>query len=88
MTPIKEILSLTNSKRIKECRYQKINNNILVDAGFNIIGKKIKKWISSITGSGITLTKNGEKDLMKVIAILENSGILTKGQLKKLLVKE
>ena len=30
---------------------------------FNIIGKKIKKGISSITGSEITLKNNGENAL-------------------------
>ena len=34
---------------------------------FNIIGKSIKKWISSIMGSGITLTNNEMKDIIKVI---------------------
>ena len=32
-----------------------------------MIGKKIKKEIYSITGSGITLTNNELKDLIKVI---------------------
>ena len=36
----------------------KINNDILVDAGLNLLGKKIKKEISSITDSGISLTNN------------------------------
>ena len=34
---------------------------------FNIIGKSIKKGISSIMGSGITLTNNEMKDIIKVI---------------------
>ena len=33
-----------------------MNNNILVDTELNLLGKKIKKKISSIMGSGTTLT--------------------------------
>ena len=33
----------------------KINNCVLVDIGLNLLGKKIKKGISSITGSWLTL---------------------------------
>ena len=33
----------------------------------DLIGKSIKKGISSIMGSGITLTNNEMKDIIKVI---------------------
>ena len=37
---------------------------------------KIKKGISSITGSGITLTNNEIKGIIRVIMSLKNGGIL------------
>ena len=67
---------------------QKINNDILVDAGLSLLGKKIKKWILSITGSGITLTNNEIKDIMKVIKYLENRGILLKETIRKITSQE
>ena len=56
MEPIKRFFSLANSiaKVSKNMGAKKINNDILVDAGLNLLGKKIKKGISSITGSEIT----------------------------------
>ena len=56
----------------------KIDNNILVDAGLNLLGQNIKKWISSIMGSGITLTNNEIIDIIKLIKTLEKTGILLK----------
>ena len=44
---------------------KKINNDITVDAGLNLLGKNIKKGISSITDSGLTLTNNEIKDIIK-----------------------
>ena len=38
-------------------------------------------------GSGVTLTNNKIKDIMKVIKSLENSRLLSKRTTKKLLVK-
>ena len=67
---------------------KKLNNDILVDAGLNIIGKNIKKGISSITGLGITLTSNEIKDFIKVIKSLENRGILLKGTVTKITGQE
>ena len=46
-------------------------------------GKKLK-----ITGSGITLTNNEIKDIIKVIRYLENRGILLKGAIKKVTSQE
>ena len=46
-------------------------------------GKKLK-----ITGSGITLTNNEIKDIIKVIRYLENRGILLKGATKKVTSQE
>ena len=39
-------------------KYKNNNNNIYIDTGLNMISKKIKKEISSITASEITLTNN------------------------------
>ena len=46
------------SKSKKGLRTKKLNKDNLVNAGLNLIGQKIKKRISSITGSGITLKNN------------------------------
>ena len=44
--------------------------------------------ISLITGSGITLTKNEIKDIIKVIKSLENRGVLLKGTTRKISSQE
>ena len=64
------------------------NKDVFVDAGLSLLGKKIKKGISSIKGSGITLTNNEIKDIMKVIKYLENRGILLKGTTRKITSQE
>ena len=56
---------------------------MLVDAGINIIGKKIKNGISLVKGSGITLTNHEIKDIIKVIKSLENKGISLKETTRK-----
>ena len=87
--PIKEMTSLLNSikdsfkKELTNTGTKKLNNDILEDAGRNIIGKKIKKGISSIERSGITLTNNELKDIIKVIKSLEKRGTLLKGTSRK-----
>ena len=48
-----------------------------------MIDKKIKKKISSTTGSGITLTNKEIKYVIKTIKSLENGGILLKGTTRK-----
>ena len=53
-----------------------------------MIGKIIKKGVSSITGSGITLTSNGIKDIIKVRRSLESRGILIKGTTRKITGQE
>ena len=58
---------------------KKLNEYDLVDAGLNLLGNKIKKGVLTITGSGITLTNNEIKYIMKVIKSLENRGILLIG---------
>ena len=50
--------------------------------------KSLKKGISSIKGSGITLTNSEIKDIIKVIKSVENRGMLLKEPLEKVLVKE
>ena len=57
---------------------------MLVDAGINIIGKKIKNGISLVKGSGITLTNHEIKDIVKVIKSLENEGISLKETTRKI----
>ena len=70
---IPEITSLVNLiinsfvKKLKNTGTKNLNKDILPDAGLNIIGKKIKKGISWIIDSGITLTNNKIKDIIKVI---------------------
>ena len=64
------------------------NKDVFVDAGLSLLGKKIKKGISSIKGAGITLTNNEIKDIMKVIKYLENRGILLKGTTRKITSQE
>ena len=59
-----------------------------VDAGLSLLSKKIKKEILSIVGSGITLTNNEIKDIMKAIKSLENRGTLLKGTTSELLFKK
>ena len=49
----------------------------------DVIGKKIKKGISLIMGSRITLTKNNIKDIRKVIKLIENRETLLKGTTRK-----
>ena len=44
----------------------------MVDAGLSLLGKKIKKGISSFNGLAITLTSNEIKDIIKAIKSLEN----------------
>ena len=63
--------------KIDTKKYKKNNNknNLYTDAGLNMTGKKIKEKI----GSGITLTNNEVKNIMKVIESLENTGVLLKG---------
>ena len=56
---------------------------MLVDAGINIIGIKIKNGISLVTSSGITLINHEIKDIIKVIKSLENRGISLKETTRK-----
>ena len=67
---------------------KKLNEDNLVNSGLNIIGKKIRKGISSITFSGITLTNNEKKDIMKVSKSVENREILLKGTTRKITSQE
>ena len=67
---------------------KEIDNKLFLDIGLNTIGKKIKNKISSIAGSGITLTNNGIKDIMKIIKSLQNRGIVLKGTTRKVTGQE
>ena len=64
-----------------------IAKKTFADAGLKLIVRKIKKGISLITGSWITLTNNEINDIVKVIQSLVNRGILLKGLLETLLFK-
>ena len=90
MAPIKGFFTLSDSiaKESKNMGAKKINNDILVDIGLNLLGKKTKKGISSVKGSRITLTNNEIKDIIKVIKSLENRGFLLKGTTKKITSQE
>ena len=57
---------------------------MLVDAGINIIGKKIKNGVPLVTSSGITLINHEIKDIIKVIKSLENRGISLKETTRKI----
>ena len=83
-SPIKEIISSANliknsfEKELKNKDPKETDSKLLVDTGLNIICKKIKKEMLSITDSGITLTNNEIKYIIKVIKSLENRGLLLK----------
>ena len=87
--PTKGLMALVSSiaKESKNMGAKKLNKDIFVDAGLNLISKKIKKRISPITGSGMTLTSN-EIKYKKVIKSLENRGILLKGTTRKITSQE
>ena len=76
------------AKQSKHMGTKKLNKGTIVDEELKIIDKKIKKGISSLTGSGITLTNNKIKDTIKVIKSLENSRILVKGTTTKITSQE
>ena len=59
-------------------------NNIIADIGRDILRRKIKKGISKITGSGLTLTNTEIKDIMNVIKSSENRGNFLKGTRRKI----
>ena len=65
---------------------KKIDSNILGETGFNMIVKKIKKIVSSVTDSG--LTNNEIKDVMKISISSESRGILIKITTRKVTGQE
>ena len=70
-------------KELKNTGIKKLNDELLVNTGLNIICKKIKRQTSSITGSGITLRNNQIKDIVKVIKSLEKQRNFIKGTTRK-----
>ena len=86
MTPVKGFFSIANStaKKSKAMAAKEINNDIILAIGPNFLGKKIEKWISSVMFSGITMTNNKIKDIIKVIKSIENRGISLKGTTGKI----
>ena len=79
---------LSSAKSISNSIVKTVNKVDPVDAGLSLLVKKIIKGISSIKGSGITLTNNEIKDIMKVIKSLANRGILLKGTNRKITSQE
>ena len=76
---------LKESTNIDSKKINKNNkNNIFRDAGLSMIGKKIKVNC----GSGIPLTNNEIKDIIKVTLSLENRGILVKETTRKITSQE
>ena len=75
---IKECFSLVNliEKESNNMDTKKVNNDILVDTGLNVLGKKIEIANLSITGSEVT--HKLIEDIVKVIKSLENRGTLLK----------
>ena len=65
---------------ISHKKFKIIDKNLVVDARLNLIGKKMKEKFSS----GIILTNNEIKDIMKVIKSLENRGTFLKGTTTKI----
>ena len=63
----------------KKCKNNK--NNLYTDAGLNMIGKKMKEKF----GSGITLTNNEIKEIIKSFG---KRGILLKGTATKITSQE
>ena len=83
--PFKVLESFSKKlSNINTKKYKNNKNNLFMYAGFNINGKKTKEKF----GSGITLTSNEIKDIMKVIKSLENKGILLKGTTRKVASEE
>ena len=82
--------SITNSfvNELKNTDTKKLNNDILVDAGLNIIGKKSKKENSSITGLGITLINNETKYIIEVMKSFKKRENLLKGTTRKITSQE
>ena len=65
---------------------KKVNNDILVDTGLNVLGKKIEIGNLSITGSEVT--HKLIEDIVKVIKSLENRGTLLKWTTRKITSQE
>ena len=61
-----------------------INNIIKVATDFKNVTKDFKNVSDKVLGTGITLTDNEIKDIIKVIKSLENRGILLKGTTRKI----
>ena len=62
----------------------KWNEKTLLEAGYNFIENKTNiTYLSASRNSGITLTNNEKKDIIKVTRSLENRGILLKGTTRK-----
>ena len=56
---------------------------LFVDAEVNTLGKKIKNKPFAFMGSGMGLTTNKSKEILKVIRFSENRGVLLTGTTRK-----
>ena len=60
----------------------------LLNTGLNILTKKLYENLSSVMGSGITLTNNEMKYIIEIIKLLQNRGIWLKENTEKSIRKE
>ena len=82
------LLAKSYGKELENKEHKKIDSNILAQTGFNMIGKKMKKIISSITDPGKADKKYEIKDIMKVRRSSESRGILIKRTTRKITGQE
>ena len=82
------LLAKSYGKELENKEPKKIDSNILAETGFNMIGKKMKKIISSITDPGKADKKYEIKDIMKVRRSSESRGILIKRTTRKITGQE
>ena len=77
-----------NCRDVTSIREGRVNNNLFVDVGLYIIGKKIWKEIWLMTGSGIAITNSKIKYIMKAVKSLENRKISLKETTRKITSQE
>ena len=80
LSKLPESIMSSYTKELKNMDLKELINKgpgySFANAGIDVFTKKLKEGISEIAGSGITLTNNAIKDIIKVISSLENTGIL------------
>ena len=78
------VISLTSKLQGKFISELTDSKGSFSNTRFNLLGKKEEPSL----GSGITLTNNEIKVIIKLIRFLENRGIFLKGTIKKILAKK